>query len=148
MLAARRATAAFNLQSPGGGLRVTAVDVGRSRRSARLNDVNWMRGDPDVKLPEPCFQLLLVTAEKLAMFRPVFHVHNHPHQIIAESLALMPPDPVDDLRFARNHPEALLQFQQSFGDQLAGHRLPVVKLQREQDFATTTVAHRWPGLPR
>jgi hypothetical protein len=42
----------------------------------------------------------------------------------------------------------LLQFQQRLGDQLAGHRLPVVKLQWEQNFATRPVAHKWPGLPR
>ena len=82
------------------------------------------------------------------MLGPILHVHDYPYQIVGEALSLVPPDTVDDLSFTRNRPEALLQFQQGFGDQFARHRLAVIKLQREQDFATTPVAHMWPDLPR
>ncbi len=67
------------------------------------------------------------------MFKIVPNINKNAHQIIAKRLALVPPQPSDRLRLRGNRSESLLQFQESFGDKIIGHRPAVIEPKRQQN---------------
>jgi hypothetical protein len=65
---------------------------------------------PDIDLTELYFEHLLEPSKKLPILFCVRDIHKCPYQIIAIELALVFPVSVNRMRFTRDGPESLLDF--------------------------------------
>ena len=69
-------------------------------------------------------------------------------EVVAINLTFVLPRPADGLRFSRNSAEVLSQFEQRLTNQLLGHRLAVIKPQRQEEFESSErSAHKWAARP-
>ena len=59
-----------------------------------LQSLDRMDGKPDVELVEPRFQCLLVTDEKVPVFRKILGVHKNSNQFVVVGCACMSPAPM------------------------------------------------------
>jgi hypothetical protein len=107
-----------------------------------LKNVDWIGGHPNIQLPEPGFQLLLVATKEIAVLRFVFHIDENAEELITKTLSLLPPCALDHLGFPGNGSKPFLQFAESLADQVVRDRLPVIELPWQQELVTTQSAHR------
>jgi hypothetical protein len=66
----------------------------------------------------------------------VFDVDKDADQVIAVRLSFVPPEAANRLRLRRNSSKALLDFEQSFGDEIIGHRHAIIEPKRQQDLVS------------
>ena len=114
------------------------------RRSPWSNHFNQIGRHPNIDLLEPGLEPLFAFDEVLPIFRFIGRIDIDSHQVIAVTLTLMPPLPVNDLSVARRGPELLLQFEQCVGDRVVWNCSTVVKPQWQENLETPNhSAHKW-----
>jgi hypothetical protein len=89
-----------------------------------LQDFERVRRHPDIELLEALLQPLLEINKKLAVLWHVGNIDENPHQVVAITLALMGPATLNGLRFTRDSPKLLLEFQQRVSMTSSGTELP------------------------
>jgi len=62
------------------------------RRTARLTNLNFIRNNPNINLPEPFFQGRFEMPEECHVFRRVFHVNEQADIIFFKPLSFVNPD--------------------------------------------------------
>ena len=101
----RQRHARQNRQGTGGYGQAAHREVGSSQgnavagRLSILQNVNRIRRQPNVHLPERCFQTHLERQESLAIFGIVQGVHKYADQFVAEKPILESPQPANGRRY-------------------------------------------------
>src|SRR6266404_4825354 len=108
-----------------------------------LQYVHWISCHPDINLLESGPQFLLVAHKELARLSVLGDIDEHSEHLVTILPPPVVPGASNNLRFPRDGVEFLFQLQKGSANQAVGHRLPVIKLQREQDFVATRFAHTW-----
>jgi hypothetical protein len=83
------------------------------------------------------FRLSLELKKKQSMFGVVRDVNEHTDQVVPVRLTFVPPEAADRLCLGRHGPEMLFQFEQSVGDKIVWHGLPIIEPERQQDLVSS-----------
>lgn len=92
-----------------------------------------MRGDPDIQLLEPAFQLFFIGREKEPVLRRVRHIDEEARQAVPVDDSFLLPGASNGLRLPRSCAKARAQIHEGFDQQAFRHGRAIVKEQRQQD---------------
>jgi hypothetical protein len=121
----------------------------KALRNQSLEHFDGIGRHPNVELLKLSFQTFFEFHEEPSVLRQIGYVDEDSNEVVPKDLALMLPEPADDLCFGRDCAKVFAQLQQRRCEELIWDWLAAVKLPRQEDFETSEgIADSRPALPR